>query len=855
MKIQFAKRAGGSILAMVLVLSMIGAAAATPGDLDPTFGTAGKVMTRFGSGGIVYSRFDNNGAWGASVALSDGKYLVAGEAFIYDESENSDLDIGLARFNADGSEDTTLGGDGAVSVHLGGTDSCAGMLLQPDGKILVVGTVDDGGRDMLVARFNSEGTPDATFGTGGWTRLDFSTGGDDYDNGYALALQGDGKIVAVGKTRQYGTNDWYFAVARFTATGTLDSSFGTGGIVTTGFGMHNGASAYGIAIQGDGKIVVVGTSSNDDTNTAYDIAVARYTSAGAPDTTFSGDGKLTTEFGAYNSQAFAVGIQSTGNILVAGYANNGTNDDLVVLRYSASDGSLDTTFSGDGIATQDLGEAGNGYGYDRAYALEITGNNILVTGATQDQYGFYDKIALARFTLTGALDTTFNSDGFTILTSGRANDVMVQGEQILLAGTTNYQGFFLARLNNDGNPDTEFAATAEGSISNARADALAVQPDGKIVAAGYRTDMFDISDFALARFNADGTLDTTFGADGKVITSFGPYDDDAFAVALQQDGKIVVAGQTENPVASCAIARYNSNGSLDTSFDTDGMLTTVFAFTCREESLLIQPDGKIVLAGQALSAKSYPTFTLARFNSDSSPDNTFGGDGSILIDFGEYSSPTDVAIQPDGKLILVGYVMDIDFNPNFALARFNSDGTPDTLFGTDGKLISDFGENSKAAAVGIQSSGKIIVAGTYETTGNEDWIVARYNSNGALDTTFDSDGMILLDFGGYDALNGLSIQLGDKIVLAGEADVDPSVQFGLARLNADGTIDTTFSTDGMLAIPFLEESNGRSVAIQSNGMIVVAGHTESADNGDFIFALARIEGDPVYTIFLPAVSR
>jgi uncharacterized delta-60 repeat protein len=324
----------------------------------------------------------------------------------------------------------------------------------------------------------------------------------------------------------------------------------------------------------------------------------------------------------------------------------------------------------------------------------------------------------------------------------------------------------------DGKVTTDFAGIF------AVAGAVAIQGDGKIVAAGTTADVSGISDFALARYNTDGSLDTAFDGDGKVTTDFAGLSDEANAISIQGDGKIVAAGVARiglNGPQDFALARYNTDGSLDTTFGGDGKVTTDFAgANDQAHAVAIQGDGKIVAAGLAGS-----DFALARYNTDGSLDTTFGGDGKVTTDF---AGPTDqahaVAIQGDGKIVAAGFAGS-DFD--FALARYNTDGSLDTTFGGDGKVTTDFagsGSRDEAHAVAIQGDGKIVAAGLAVVSGIFDFALARYRADGSLDTIFSGDGKVTTDFAGdFDVANGVVIQANGRIVAAGFAGDD----FALAR--------------------------------------------------------------------------
>jgi uncharacterized delta-60 repeat protein len=355
----------------------------------------------------------------------------------------------------------------------------------------------------------------------------------------------------------------------------------------------------------------------------------------------------------------------------------------------------------------------------------------------------------------------------------------------------------------DGMVITDFVGGTDESYN------VVIQSDGKIVVVGKASN-----DFALARYNSDGSLDSTFDGDGKVTTAFGG-DDFGYGVALQSDGKIMVAGGDDSGGADdFGLARYNSDGSLDTTFDGDGKVTTDFAAgAAYAQDMAIQPDGKMVLVGIAGN-----DFAVARYNTDGSLDTTFDTDGMLTTDFG---GGTDLALhlafQPDGKIVVAGR-NDIGGAEDFAVARYNTDGSLDTTFSTDGKVTTNFGGDDFGHGVSIQADGKIVVVGTGGAVG--DFAVARYNSDGSLDSTFDGDGKVTTDFGGTDEGFGGKIQADGKIVVAGLSGND----FAVARYDTDGSLDTTFSTDGKVITDITGGSDGGyGVALQSDGKIVVAG--------------------------------
>ena len=381
---------------------------------------------------------------------------------------------------ADGALDPGFGGGGKATAGLPG--GAVAMALQADGKIVLVG-------GLTLARYGTDGTLDASFGTGGIVAVAFNGGLLDAAQG--VAVQPDGKIVIVGITHVGAQDD--FAVSRYTSTGALDASFGTGGKVSTDFA-GSVDEAWAVLIQTDGKIVVAGHAGTVGPLEGNDFAAARYTAAGALDPSFGTGGKVTTNIAGRTDLAHAAVLQPDGKIILAGRVADGGGDDpdVGLVRYNP-DGTLDTSFGDNGIVRK-----------------QLSPNN-------------WDE----------------------------ATDV-------------------------------------------------ALQPDGKIVVSVEAVVGTSFA-FAVARFNADGTLDGGFGTAGLATTAFSAQNDVAKAVAVQADGKIVVVGQTSNLMSpDFGVARFDAAGALDGSFGTGGKLTVdFFASGDGAECVAVQPDGKIVVGGFA----------------------------------------------------------------------------------------------------------------------------------------------------------------------------------------------------------------------------------------------------------------
>ncbi len=371
---------------------------------------------------------------------------------------------------------------------------------------------------------------------------------------------------------------------------------------------------------------------------------------------------------------------------------------------------------------------------------------------------------------------------------------------------------------------------------------IAVQADGKIVAAGAAFNGTN-DDFALIRYNIDGSLDTSFGVGGRVTTDFGGHDDLADGIAIQSDGRIVLGGFTTlgGRDSSFALARYNTDGNLDSSFGIGGKVTTDFG---RAEdairSIAIQTDDRIIAVGVASDLVCCGAdWALARYNLDGSLDNTFGVGGKVTTSFTSNAEDAHaVTLQVDGKIVVAGSV---DF-VGFALARYNTDGSLDLGFGVGGQLTTGFGDRvDRAHSVAIQADGKILAAG-FTRTGGFRVALVRYESNGTLDASFGVGGIVFTDITtgpGADFATDVLIRSDGKIVASGTAGQD---NFAVVLYNGDGSLDASFGTFGIVTTDFAGDIDiAHSVAIQLDGKIVVAGLAYV--NGNYDFALARYGGD------------
>jgi len=377
--------------------------------------------------------------------------------------------------------------------------------------------------------------------------------------------------------------------------------------------------------------------------------------------------------------------------------------------------------------------------------------------------------------------------------------------------------------------------------------ATAIQADGKIVSAGLSGTSDSMTDFTVARYTTTGSLDSTFGINGIRTTFLGGVENQINALVIQPDGKIVVGGQgtVDN---TFALVRYTIDGTPDSTFGTAGTVVTPLGIPAAIVGIALQSDGKIVVVGQPSSGSTM--FIVARYYENGAIDNGlqggsgFGTAGVALIDLSGADESSSIAIQEDGKIVVGGSAGPLGTR-TFAAARLDTNGALDLSFGGVGSVTTAFPADAQGANLIVQPDGKIILIGSTGQLNTRDFALVRYNSDGTLDSGFGIGGIATTEVGSNDQIFQVVLQPDGKLVVAGFSDVNGIDNFALARYNGDGVLDVTFNPSGSMPGVVVTPFNGGlasqafQVALQQNGSIVASGKIFTVSGSNFGFALTR----------------
>ncbi|HXS69287.1 MAG TPA: hypothetical protein VN761_10615 [Candidatus Polarisedimenticolia bacterium] len=717
---------------------------------------------------------------GAAICNATNDYIVFPHAQFSDEGaysvtlSNSDGFVSSSNVSLEVASPHAGDMDGSFLLGTGISGSINSILAQPDGKILVAGALTNprGG----IARLNPDGSTDYTFMNGA-----ASTDDAVIDS---MALQSDGKIIVAGSfTKINGTSET--SIARLNPDGSVDNSFQC--LVTQA---PPQGPVYCVAVQNDGKILVGGLFNRVDGIACSNIV------------RLNNNGSLDTNFHAQTDGfVSSMALQRDGKALVAAFHidTNGISRRRLV-RFN-TDGSPDTGFA-DSLGGLILGGVS-------AIAVQSTGQ-ILVGGTFANTNGAGNTNLLLRLNKDGTLDTSFNTEFAAPAPAGLVNAIVLQSDgKILIGGiftnVNNSPHFGMARLHADGTPDESF--TGPPVVPGGQVNSIALETTGQIIITPTLGSLIN-NRLPIAKLNADGTLDGTFQSDYAAALKVG-----SSCMAMQSDGKILVGGAGNYPLNSQVLARLDTNGMLDDTFaPTFSVFDENPTFV---SAIAIRQDQKIIISGHFQEVDGIPCTNMARLEPDGSLDTSFHPP-DIVFDYGGTPEPPGfdaMALQSDGKIVIGGNLTTINGVTVTNIARLNPDGSLDTTF-TPPSF--PYGTIDGMATL---SDGKLLVAGLFNV-GPGDGIV-RLLPDGELDESFQT----IISWMGIPSVRvaALATQPDGKILIGGLFDiVDGVTRRGIARLNTDGTIDTSFQS--VLGYGSLADS----IEMQTNGQLIIGEYNATA---------------------------
>ena len=781
------------------------------------FPQAGQLDTSFGTEGILLkpvSVYDNT-VIRASLLQDDGKIILCGYAEMSSASS-----ILIVRIEDDGGPDYSfaLGGSFVIDVPI----KLTSMALQPDGKILVAGSLETIDRDLFLLRLKSTGDLDSAFGINGFQLLQ-TIGSVEETN--AISLLSDGRIVVGGYSTSSGTKDWLLAC--YDTTGNLDGTFGTDGLIYLGGAGEE--EILSLCVQEDDKIIAAGYSDQLGTE---DFVLVRYSSDGTPDVTFSGDGLVLTG-GGWLDRARSVLVQDDGKILAAGISvDPGTGDSILSLVRYTPMGNLDPDFNSVGYVTTEI-EDGAGL-----FSAGIQSDGKIVVAGSSCTAGGDPHFSIVRYNPDGSLDTGFDTDGIVNTDIGSFGSyasslVIREDDKIVVSGysldeTGTYFIGTTVRYDNEGTPDPEFGSSgyAFNTVSAGLSSVISafVQEDGKVISVG----VSDVDGF-LMRTDADGLSDLAFGTNGisRFTTGADLMVNDVIIRSFEgSDDKIFICGSSsEMGYQSILVGSYNMDGTENGGFGTAGfVITPVGTILSRATSIGVAANGSIIVGGTA-DMGSGNDFVLAAYTPEGLPDVSFSGTGIVTTDLGGDDYIYKLIVQPDGKILAAGNT-EIDDNEKGVIFRYNTDGTPDLNFGTEGKVTTSYNEHDFIRSIVLQSDGKILALSSAHDDSDSDIILVRYNEDGSVDGSFGSDGIVIYDSGMDETpADMVLLENGEIVVLGHVADeTGTSSRILLLRFYPLGILDPYFGTSGVTETQIGPSTMiAYSLVVLSDGKLLSAG--------------------------------
>lgn len=742
------------------------------------------------------------------------------------------------------------------------------------------------------------GTVDSTFGTAGRVMENFSA---PYKNVLDVVVQPDHKVIVLAVATYNLVNR--VVLIRYNSNGTLDNTFSGDGIadgslVSPTANLHPSA----IRMQPDGRILVCGTTGNSSPNDRG--FVIRFNADGSLDNSFAGNGILYIQYPDITMIKNLVVLSNGQIMLLSTIITSGA--ELILIKIN-SNGSIDTGFGVNGVAA--INASTNSYTDYTRIELQADGKFIVGGNPYESGSNYIINFLLARINGDGTLDTNYGSSGFYTISANLEQsyqfaDLVIQPDGKVIAsgvGTVYYNpvSTIATRINTNGTKDVSFGTNgtqvlnylstgfkSEGQIS--------LQSDGKLLLAGFAINASGNHNMAVTRLTAAGVLDGTFDGDGIALLQVNNYSSYGVATAQEADGKVVLAGfARSNDVFAPTIGRLASTGQTDHTISAGSTaITPVGAGTHYDKgnNIIVQADQKIINVRKRENGYS-TDISLTRHLPDGNIDSSFGINGKYNTDLHGLVYYSSAAVLSTGKIMLAGSIVDFIKGSRISLLRFNSNGLPDSTYGTNGNITMSINDNtvSSVSNTAIQADGKVVIS-TREMVQplNNSTYILRLNTNGAYDNTFNgtgklllpdtanwdkafvqSDGKILMLYDSYynsipphtdlirfntngtpdNSFNGgkavntgtyhsiVAIQPDGKIILADETKI--------ARLNNNGSFDNTFDNDGIAApgYRFKPFNVPQFIKVQTDGKILLTGFQYNTTGNTQNFDVIRINDD------------
>lgn len=790
----------------------------------------GNIDDEAGIAGTNAFAFDNNDSPQAMKIDSQGRMLVVGNV--------GGNDIFIARYKTDGSIDQSFARLGRNVISFGGTESASGIDIDASGNIYITGEFNNGSTtEAFLVKLEADGEFNTGFGTSGFV---FSTIGQSQLFVSDIIAHSDGTLL-IGTS----IND-NFAVLRYSADGQFETMalFDVPGSFDTLEDMHE---------QPDGKVILAGHSANSGTF-LYDFAVARINVSGSSlelDNTFNESGTNTFDLGQDQTDMInAIGLQSGQHIVLAGSIQQGSSIDDVAVAVLTPSGVLDSSFGDGGIAIFDADSDVSSNNSSFARSVAVDANDNLYFALQFSQSGSIQDLGMLKTSANGTPDSSYGNNGVVDIITDENNNVMVgavldSDNRPLVVSTAQgprNQDIAFGRLTTSGLLDTTFLRLGYSQDNMSQSDdSLYVglelkiaEHSGKFLLAGYtHSNDNSFADLIVTRHNADGTIDGKFGingyfyhyADTSSTSGSGFYTYDATELT---DGRVVLAGLADNQPF---LLMLTTMGTLDTSFGDNGLIkVTPSGFFGTFQAVRQDNSGRIVAGGYQFSSTT--DLYLARYDSNGNLDTSFNNTGELIVDLDQaqskYEAVNRIAILPDNSIIVIGYhdnqsmVTKVLSNGSLDTSGFNSpagfvvvDSDPDSTSHFD--YLED---------LEVTSDGTIYASGQQSASPDFRHVVLSVNPDGTMNNNFDSDGLAVFNFGHGDAPQSIALDTNGNLLLAGT--VANATEGGndvyLARITPSGVADTNFNNGSAVNISYSLYDNARWVHAMSDGRIIVAGN-------------------------------